>query len=69
MKTEGEVRQSLRSAAGVIRVGQHVIHERFGEGTVLSLEGTDDVAKARIRFTNMGEKTLLLKYAKLKLMD
>ena len=69
VKTEGEVRQSLRSAAGVIRVGQHVIHERFGEGTVLSLEGTDDVAKARIRFTNMGEKTLLLKYAKLKLMD
>ena len=69
VKTAGESHQSLHTPNGVIRVGQHVVHDRFGEGSVLALEGTNEMVKARIRFVNMGEKTLLLKFAKLKFLD
>lgn len=39
-------------------------HERFGTGTVLSVQGTGPSAKAVIEFDNVGTKTLLLKFAK-----
>lgn len=44
------------------------LHERFGIGSVLSVDGTGDSAKARIRFLNVGEKTLLLKFARYKII-
>lgn len=39
-------------------------HERFGTGTVLSVQGEGASAKAVIEFDNVGTKTLLLKFAK-----
>ena len=50
-------------------VGAVVSHDRFGVGQVLSLEGSGDNAKAKIRFKNAGEKILLLKFAKLKVVQ
>ncbi|MDR1523866.1 MAG: UvrD-helicase domain-containing protein [Tannerella sp.] len=49
-----------------IAVGTKVMHERFGEGEIVALEGTGSNAKATIRFRNSDEKKLLLKFAKLK---
>jgi DNA helicase-2/ATP-dependent DNA helicase PcrA len=46
-------------------VGANVLHERFGEGEVIELEGIEDNAKVTVRFKNAGEKKLLLKFAKL----
>lgn len=46
-------------------VGSRVLHQRFGEGTVLALDGHDENLKATIRFDNAGTKQLLLKFAKL----
>ncbi|MCH8555481.1 MAG: UvrD-helicase domain-containing protein [Schleiferiaceae bacterium] len=51
-----------------IEVGQRVMHDRFGVGTVAALEGANADVKAIIAFDNAGEKRLLLKYAKLKLV-
>lgn len=51
-----------------IQPGQHVSHDRFGEGVVLKLEGSGDSLKAHVQFNNSGVKQLLLKFAKLKLM-
>ena len=51
-----------------LAVGNIVSHERFGMGEVLSLEGVGENAKAKIRFRNAGEKTLLLKFAKLSVV-
>ena len=45
--------------------GTHVEHARFGEGEIVELSGSSDNATAVIRFRNVGEKKLLLKYAKL----
>lgn len=47
-------------------VGDRVEHERFGCGTVLSLEGTGNSAKAVVDFQGVGCKTLLLSFARLK---
>ncbi|MBR1593171.1 MAG: UvrD-helicase domain-containing protein [Alloprevotella sp.] len=44
--------------------GNLILHERFGRGRVLSLQGDGPSAKAVIEFENVGTKTLLLKFAK-----
>jgi DNA helicase-2/ATP-dependent DNA helicase PcrA len=48
-----------------LTVGDRVLHERFGEGEVIELEGTGGNAKVTVKFKNAGEKKLLLKFAKL----
>ena len=51
-----------------LKEGNVIEHERFGIGSVLSIEGSGDNAKARIKFLNVGEKTLLLKFARYKVL-
>lgn len=51
-----------------LQQGQKVLHQRFGEGSVLLLEGLGDNRKATIDFQTGGKKVLVLKYAKLKLL-
>ena len=46
--------------------GDRVHHDRFGSGTVISVSGNGGDAKAVVKFDAGGEKTLLLKYAKLQ---
>ena len=49
-----------------IRQGMVVEHQRFGKGTVTKLEGSNEPEKATINFEEFGEKTLVLKFAKLR---
>ncbi len=49
-----------------VSVGERVKHQRFGLGTVSDLEGSGPNKKALIEFDNVGEKKLLLKFAKLE---
>lgn len=51
-----------------LKVGSVIEHERFGIGTVLEVEGSGGDTKARIKFLNVGEKTLLLKFARYKVL-
>lgn len=53
------------SDASLIREGQKVEHQRFGMGLVVKLEGDGDNSKALIEFEGLGQKTLVLKFAKL----
>jgi len=48
-----------------LRVGDDVLHEKFGEGVILDISGSGDKAEARVRFRDAGEKTLLLSWAPL----
>ena len=48
-----------------LRVGQKVFHAKFGEGSVLTLEGAGDDARAQISFPRHGTKWLALSVAKL----
>ncbi len=48
-----------------LRSGMQVFHNKFGEGTVLMLEGTGDDARAQVKFGRHGVKWLALSVAKL----
>jgi DNA helicase-2/ATP-dependent DNA helicase PcrA len=48
-----------------LQVGMEVFHQRFGKGKVLAVEGLGGNKKATVFFANVGQKQLLLKFAKL----
>jgi len=48
-----------------LRVGQGVFHNKFGEGVVVTLEGSGDDARAQVNFGRHGMKWLALSVAKL----
>ncbi len=48
-----------------LQVGDLVLHEKFGKGTISILEGIWPNTKATISFEGQGDKNLLLKYARL----
>jgi DNA helicase II / ATP-dependent DNA helicase PcrA len=52
----------------VIRTGSMVQHDEFGKGKILALSGTGDASKAIVMFDTVGKKSLLLKFAKLRLI-
>jgi DNA helicase-2/ATP-dependent DNA helicase PcrA len=52
-----------------IQVGMEVEHERFGFGKVINLEGNKPDIKATIFFKELGQKQLLLKFAKLRILS
>ncbi|HEX5474022.1 MAG TPA: UvrD-helicase domain-containing protein [Vicinamibacterales bacterium] len=49
-----------------LRPGMRVKHPQFGVGTVLSVEEYNDDLKITVRFTSVGQKKLLAKYARLE---
>ena len=51
-----------------IQPGMKVEHDRFGHGKVLHIEGNPPDEKATVFFKNAGQKQLLLKFAKLKII-
>lgn len=55
-------------SAGDLTVGARVAHDRFGIGTVTAFEQTATDTKVTVRFEAAGVKTLLLKFAKLRLL-
>jgi len=59
----------LKSGANNIKEGSTVEHQRFGQGKVLSIEGDFPNIKATIEFRTSGTKQLLLKFAKLKVIE
>jgi len=50
---------------GDLEEGDRVMHERFGEGEVISVEGESPNTTALINFKTAGTKKLLLRFAKL----
>ena len=59
------VQRRLRPRGHALRVNMKVFHAKFGEGTVLVLEGAGDDARAQINFPRHGVKWLALSVAKL----
>jgi DNA helicase-2/ATP-dependent DNA helicase PcrA len=49
-----------------LMVGDHVSHDRFGDGTVISIQALNGDAEVVIAFVGFGIKKLLLSYANLK---
>ena len=58
----------LSSDFNELQTGMEVEHERFGRGKVISLEGVGSNRKATVFFPKIGQKQLLLKFAKLRIV-
>ncbi len=57
------------SDTSALQTGMEVEHERFGYGKVINLEGNKPDIKATIFFKELGNKQLLLKFAKLMIVN
>jgi DNA helicase-2/ATP-dependent DNA helicase PcrA len=49
-----------------LKIGDDVRHKTFGEGVIIDMSGSGDKTEARVRFRDVGEKTLLLSWAPLE---
>jgi DNA helicase-2/ATP-dependent DNA helicase PcrA len=63
--TPPQVPGVTKRAVPAVREGETVVHDRWGEGVVLTVRGVGDDAEATIRFEDVGEKRVLLAYAPL----
>ena len=54
---------------GGLRMGQRVLHAKFGEGVVLQAEGSGERARVQVNFAGAGAKWLMLGYANLQPLD
>ena len=61
-------RSGNAASASGIAAGQTIEHERFGIGEIVRVEGVGDNCKATVKFRNAGEKQLLLKFARFKVI-
>jgi DNA helicase-2/ATP-dependent DNA helicase PcrA len=52
-------------SAGGFRLGQQVVHPKFGTGVVLNTEGSGSHARIQVNFESVGAKWLVLAYARL----
>jgi DNA helicase-2/ATP-dependent DNA helicase PcrA len=51
---------------GMVAAGMRVEHSLFGEGKVLAVEGSGPQAKATVFFPEVGQKKLILRFARLR---
>ncbi len=49
-----------------LRLGQRVLHQKFGEGVVLNYEGEGKNARVQVNFADEGSKWLVMSYANLQ---
>ncbi|PIE99188.1 MAG: ATP-dependent DNA helicase, partial [Polaribacter sp.] len=68
MKKISDVKSQSNLFDSEITVGNIVEHNRFGIGEVLNIEGKGANKKAQIKFQTVGNKNLLLQFAKLKIV-
>lgn len=69
VKPEGTIEASSKIEIIQLEQGQWVEHQRFGKGQVIEITGIGADKKAAINFQGGGVKNLLLRFAKLKVLD
>ncbi|HRX43147.1 MAG TPA: hypothetical protein P5315_10280, partial [Clostridia bacterium] len=63
---------SLGATAGDaadVRMGQRVLHRKFGEGVVVGSEGSGEDRMIEVDFEESGKKRLMASFAKLKILE
>ncbi len=68
-KAMQESRSATSSSGHRLRQGQSVFHTKFGEGVIMTLEGSGEEARAQVNFGRHGMKWLALSVAKLTPVD
>ena len=68
LKKVSEVSKKSNLFDSKLVVGSIVNHQRFGNGEVIKIEGKGTDLKAEIKFSSVGVKKLLLRFAKLEII-
>jgi DNA helicase-2/ATP-dependent DNA helicase PcrA len=68
-KVESRAPFAPKAASHGLRTGQSVFHTKFGEGVIVTLEGSGEDARAQVNFGRHGMKWLALSVAKLTPVD
>lgn len=58
-----------RHSVDELAVGTAIEHERFGTGTIEEIDATSEKARIVVKFDNLDTKTLLLQFAKFKIIE
>ena len=66
--TSGGAGSSEYISASEATLGRKVMHDKFGVGTIVSVQNSGDDKKLTIAFDKQGVKVLLLSFAKLKII-
>lgn len=61
-----QVTQSFSHSEYPFKIGSQVLHKKFGNGVVLSYEGSSNDLRVQVQFANAGIKWLALEFAKLE---
>jgi DNA helicase-2/ATP-dependent DNA helicase PcrA len=64
----GEIENFIPDDTSGLKEQMFVEHQRFGKGIVTKVEGAGDSRKATVLFDSFGEKQLVLKFAKLRIL-
>ncbi len=56
-------------SADEVDVGMNISHSRFGVGRIISMDKSGSETKISVEFNNVGEKNLLLKFAKFEILQ
>lgn len=65
----GQLKQETLLSDSSWRVGQKVKHEKFGQGTIINIEGAENNTRLQIAFQGQGIKWLIAHLAKLTLTN
>ena len=60
--------QTSRQQFNNITVGAKIVHQRFGHGEILRIDGEGENTKATVRFDEVGVKQLLVKFARFEVV-
>lgn len=52
-----------------VRTGMEIHHERFGKGKIVGIEDYDGSPKIKVIFSNVEQKSLMLKFARFKIVE
>lgn len=61
-----QVTQNFGHSEYPFKIGSQVLHKKFGNGVVLSYEGSSNDLRIQVQFANVGTKWLALEFAKLE---
>lgn len=54
---------------GELRQGMNIEHSRFGKGKITEIDTSHDEPRITVEFSNLGQRTLLLKFARFQILD
>jgi DNA helicase-2/ATP-dependent DNA helicase PcrA len=52
-----------------LQAGMQIIHSKFGQGKILTIDGSPSSQVATIFFPKQGQKKIMLKYAQLQIVE